>query len=473
MQKRTNGGLVNIDEVVSERDKFSIVLSDRSISKLVASEISDRDNQHLANGNVDGMYEAISNLRDKEADAVQGILIGALHKVYLEHIRHSVIGATLISDNGKHVCSRERCELVPVYGKAYFYEKGRVHICIPACIAPAHFHTGRSSSLSQLLYCCKDSGKAHVCTVSACDSVKHEIAGNIVCRLTGKCLGNSRFSAGWIDDNWRPQYRTSAESRKLETKLMKKEKKRKLSDTLQGDLNVDRNVDRQRLRLLSVIPAIDDKVARDAYIKVYEQTISIAYKIIRPLLPGHFSRDKVDTDDIIRIMKKVITKWTQHARYCRIDANRIHGGILDTTQLQNENAQLVRSLTRKHVYYDAQTFSAICSMHARMVIKYATVLFKYSRFDKYDATLTDFVIALLYIQCRSFRVQDTVMIPVDVFLADHLPTAGNLRLFDHLGDCVFTSTKNDIQACIIESVNQGCLPGCLTYPRIDLSDMLF
>jgi hypothetical protein len=220
--------------------------------------------------------------------------------------------------------------------------------------------------------------------------------------------------------------------------------------------------------LFSVLREINDKVARDAYIKTYKETIEIAYSIIRPLFPGHISRDKVDVDDITRTMGKVVTKWIQYTRCCKTECRQ-----LDTTQIQNETAQFVRSLTRKHVHYKPHTFSAICRVHARMIVKYATMLLKYTHLSEYQVTLTDFVIAILYIQCRSFRVNDIVMIPLDVFLASQLPSAGSLRNFGHLGSHVFTSTKNDIQACIIESINRGCLCQSVTYPIIDLSDMLY
>ena len=287
--------------------------------------------------------------------------------------------------------------------------------------------------------------------------------------MTGKCLGESKFSAGWIEDNWRPQYTTSTDSRRLERELIKKEAAHHThAQRDAGSGSVDRTVDRLRLRALSVIPAMNDKVARDEYIKRYEQTVHTVYRIIRPLFTGHFDRDKIDIDDITRIMRKVVTKWTQHARCCKNE-----GRMVDTTLMQSENAQVVRSLGRKHVKYDPQTLSAICRIYARMIVKYATILFKYTHFHEYEVTLTDFVIAILYIQCRSFRVNNVLVIPLDVFLGAQLPSAGSLRGFTHLGSYVFTSTKNDIQARIIQSIERGCLPHNVTYPTIDLSDMLY
>ncbi len=85
--------------------------------------------------------------------------------------------------------------LVPVHGKAFFYEPNRAHVCVPGCIAPAAFHVGRETNLSELLYCCQSSGKAHVCTPENCSATNHGIDGIIVCRLTGKCIGDFKLSA--------------------------------------------------------------------------------------------------------------------------------------------------------------------------------------------------------------------------------------------------------------------------------------
>lgn len=467
MPKRSLDDLVVCDVSNKQRARFSVVVSDAAVSKLVAWEMNDKDTTRFDSTNADQLYEAMSDMRDRELGVVEGILLGALRTTHLEYMKKVVTAATMIVDDGRHVCSREKCVIVPVYGKAFFFEPGRAHICIglSQCIAPAVFHSGRVTVLSQLLYYCKDSGKAHICTPSACDSVNHDNEGSIVCRLTGKCLGKSKLSAGWIEDNWRTGYNSSAEVRRLEKKALNAQ----LVAAREESVAVpDRNTDRWRLRCLSVIPALDDIVGRGVYVGNYQKTIKLAYGLIRPLFPGHFSRDKLDVDDISRTMSKVLTKWTQYTRSCRNKKC-----MVDTTHMQTETAQLTRSLGRKRVHYDPQTFSMICRLHARMIVRYATILFKYTKLSEYELTLTDYVIAILFTQCRSFRVDDFVLIPLDVFLAAHLPNAGNLRLFDHLGSCAFTSTKNDIQACIIDSIDKGCVPQCLTYPTIDLSDMLF
>jgi hypothetical protein len=452
----------------AQKELFSVIISDQVISKIVNEERSHKDSLLLEQGDEEGVYEALSSIGTQEAATLHSILLGKLHTVYIESNRLNTSRSTVISDDGLHVCSKERCMLDPVDGKAFFYEPNRAHVCIPGCIAPATFHVGRERDLSGSLYCCRSSGKAHVCTPESCSAINHDLDGHIVCRLTGKCIGNSKLSAGWIEDNWRPQYYTAAERRKSERKLMTKTKKTRGDDTTRRDLCTHRIADRAKMRSLSRIPEINNKIASTEYRKIYDETIDIVFKIMRPLFPGHISRDIVDANEISRTMSRIVSRWLQYARSCKNDMC-----MIDTTHMQNENIQLVRSLRRMRVHYDPHTFSAMCNVHARVIVKYATTLFRYTNLSDYDVALTDFVIAILYIQCRSFRVNGTDIIPVDTFLASNLPSASSLREFEHLGSYVFTSTKTAIQACILESNDRGCMLSSVVYPTVNISDMLF
>ena len=151
MPKRYHDELVKCGMTDEERERFSIIVSDRAISKLVASEMSEEDKLKLERKDADGVYEAMSNMRDQEIDTTESILIGELHKVYVDCMKKNITGAAMIADNGSHMCCRENCVIVPVYGKPGFSTQDE---CIFVSQSVLHQRCFTEDDKKRCLKCC-------------------------------------------------------------------------------------------------------------------------------------------------------------------------------------------------------------------------------------------------------------------------------------------------------------------------------
>ena len=112
--------------------------------------------------------------------------------------------------------------------------------------------------------------------------------------------------------------------------------------------------------------------------------------------------------------------------------------------------------------------------HCRLVVKYFATLNRHTNIGQRDVQLSDFAVALLYMQRTSFRVQNIVVIGLDVFLSDCLPEASRLSEFTHMDPSSFTSTKSIVQSCIMDAVyTRGVAVSLLVCPGLCFSDLLF
>ena len=448
--------------------RFSVRIDDKVTDRVMNSE------EHTAEANTfdsdlpDVLLEALSCMGRRRHDVMASLLLGELYTVYNRQQSTDVARKTVIADNGGHFCSATRCVMRPVDGTAFFFADDRAHVCIAGCKAPAVFHTGPQRALVGVLYVCESSGKPHMCTLDACDSVRHELDGSVVCVLTGKCLSDSKLTNGWIDDNWRLKHTPNRRHKRPSKKPVippvglvgRKTKKCKVET---------HHIGRYSSALLSVPPPVEDRVACLAYEKSYSKSIEQVYDMIRPLLPGHPLTEVLRIEQVLCVLGRLVVKWHKAAKLCAETKTQ-----LDFSQLHVLTQHQTQRVAQRQFEPEPSVVDVMAMAHCRLVVKYFATLNRHTNIGQRDVQLSDFAVALLYMQRTSFRVQNIVVIGLDVFLSDCLPEASRLSEFTHMDPSSFTSTKSIVQSCIMDAVyTRGVAVSLLVCPGLCFSDLLF
>ena len=415
--------------------------------------MTETEMEKFASKNNEDVYEAMSVLNDKKRKTLSSLLLGMLAKLYSSSAETHIRNATFIADDGKHTCDVGKCRFKLVECKVYFFQPTRVHLCLDGCKAGPTFHKGFAYVLSDSLYACDTSGKPHICTFDLCDATQQEFEGRMVCTLTGKCVSDAKLSNGWIDDNWRPQYFRPASKRQ---KLRQR-----------GETGTFLSKDKYNMHVLSFIPDMKDMVATLEYHETYKKIIQKVYEIIRPLFPGHKDRDILDVGVVLEAMDSVVNAWYRHSKRCVLEDRDIC--MTDLYLLTQSDMYLLQP---RNMVIEPQTMDMICHAHSRHVTKFLVTLFKHTDIDRYDLTLTDFVLSMLYLQRGNFKVSDVKIISVDLFLEEYLPNAFHLGRISSISPNAFTSTKTAIRASILAANERGVNLSLLVYPSLKLSDIL-
>lgn len=191
------GSTCSLEELM----EHSVVLEESYVRKCVSDSASARLSEQLQSLEESHVYNALEFMDEESERMVYEILLGCIATVSMRLLRKNVRECTLIADDGTHKC--DTCVLRPVRCTVYFFDRCRAHACVPGCTASPHFHRGSTRDMSNLVYMCDTSGKAHICTPESCDAPKIEQEGQFTCALTGNCVGTPKLSNGWVDDPWR------------------------------------------------------------------------------------------------------------------------------------------------------------------------------------------------------------------------------------------------------------------------------
>ena len=463
------GGAIISDAVTAESLRcYSVSLKRKLVDTLVTEERTEEETTRLGSADPEDLLTAVQSENEKCSEVVTSLLIGTLHTLHCEQMRREYgRQANMIMDDGTHTCS-SKCHLRAVHGKAYFFRKDRVHVCIPGCRAPHTFHRGHVQDLTGLLWVCQSSGKAHICTPEACDHVHHEVDGSVVCKLTGKCLLDASLSHGWKEDNWRF----------IPCKPKKRKRGKDKASVKQGDtasakyvspaVVMSGSLDRAWVHRLARVPAAKETVATTAYRDSYVTAINTVVTFIRPLFPGHIERDALDCQCILRAMNRIITCWQKKSKQCLTEKVK-----LDFTQLRISSHHDDYLLQPRQLHIEPMCLQLLIRSHARLAVKYLVLLLKYTKLEQAEVTLADFVLAILYLQRATFKVADVIIIGTDAFLYHYLPPACHLNNFSHITSHNFTSTKTAIRAAIIEATERDGVPlSTLIYRPLRISDTI-
>lgn len=459
---------INIhDTVTPDVLKYCVHLSDKALGPLLQNEQSDNSKQVFHGVNRAAILDEMQNESMRKYDMLDALLLGELHKQYIQHawrnIGDSNSKQVVIVDDGTHECTHSKCEMIMIHGKVYSLSKQRVHVCLQAkgytCPAPASCHIGTPYDLSGKLFSCRSSGKAHICTPDLCNEPRDSIDGFMHCRLTGKVLGSAKLSYGWIEDSWRP--------------VISKKQKQKPSPALQEStdsgscMHANHHSNRLILQKLMKTPPNGDHKALQLYIDLFKRGVKKSFKVIRSLMSGSPERTVLDQKALLRVKTKIVNGWQRHVKTCTQSRTRI-----DTCELQQIVHRELDAVTMCPVPINKYRMDHLCSKYAAHISAYIVQLLTRTNLGKAEINWTDCVVALLYLQCNRFRLQNTVIIDVDPFLLQCLPPACNLSHFSLLKRNNFTHTKTTIQAAIIEASHTGISLSLLQMPPLQISDLV-
>lgn len=194
--------------------------------------------------------------------------------------------------------------------------------------------------------------------------------------------------------------------------------------------------------------------------------IDRVYDILRPLFPGHWDRDALDVSLVVDALNSVIHKWHRYAKTVCSEKRSFC-----TTDLLLETHTEMCTLQREMIPVEPRTMDIMCKAHSRLIAKYLLTLFKYTDIHAHDLCLTDFILAIAFLQRTNFKVEDVPIFTVDLFLDEYLPSAFYLGRLSSIRTIAFTSTKNAVQSCIVTACKKGVNPSLLAYSPIRLSDV--
>lgn len=419
----------------------------------------------LNGNNNEDIFDTLSHEASRKQRLIESLLLGELHRLYKQmRLKQQGFGNVTIMDDGTHECSKHKCTIKPIHGTAYFFAKGKVHVCLQhqghVCQAPTDMHTGHQMQLPNLLFCCVQSGKAHVCTPDDCDAPQQNHDGTVVCQLTGKVLGAAKLSFGWIEDEWRPVFR----QRKNKATLPVLDKV--IAAVTKAANNTMIN-SRNTLIALSFQPKPKDLLQLQHYAKMYSHVHAYTYKLIRGLMHGSEDRKRIDINNVQKVKSKITNAWYKHAKLAKQNGQKI-----DFTKLQLALLNELSTLIVSPCAVDQHRMDTLCRNYALHIISYVNKLLKYTELVKQELNWSDIVLAILYLKCTKFRIRNHVLIDLDPFLLQHLPAACMLHEFSMLQRHNFTQAKTNIQATLIEASEKGVPLDNLTMDPMSVLDLL-
>lgn len=436
-----------------------LYIDERSTGSLFKSERSAQATQSLASNDMGSVMATLSNEEARRLKLIESMALGEMHKLYKQFcLAHKGGNDVMVLDSGGHECHPRTCKLVPVNAVVYQFQKNAVHVCLRhqgyKCLAPANLHTGKEMAITDTLFVCPTSGKAHVCTQESCEAEKQARDGLMVCKLTGKVLGQDKLSHGWIEDEWRPV---------LHHKKFKPPKKAIYNA---GGHVVSNIAFRATLEALSRRPTATDTLdGFNAYLHLYKQAHGHALKLIRELMHKSPTRTVVDNQALWKVLSRITGAWHKLAKTAQQQ-----GKPIDGVAMQLACAQEASTLVVSPIDIDDGQLNRLCVCYANQVMQYTLTLLRHTQLLKHEVNWTDCVLAMIYLQTTRFRYNDAILIDTDPFLVQMLPPACTLTEFPMLKRHNFTNAKTAIQAALIEASDKGVSPSTLQLPTMRLQD---
>lgn len=457
-----------VDSLTKEILNHTILTSFKSKSTVIEDVAQYNDND------VFSAFDVCANAKETTERTLLALYCGTAERVLKKHLRHRCPNRVVVVANGEHTCT-EHCGLKSVDVCVYrvgTVKDARMHVCVKEipCEAPAYMHRTHLMTIDRKLFICPISNCVHLCIPGVCKTAKVDEQSFMCCSLTGNVHSQSVsiLSHGWIEDAWRtsvckPVYSESIADDKVRNQCKRKRKSTSISDkekhTGESEELLLNHLNNQRLEKLTGTHNIQNFETNKVKLKEF------ATKHIRCMLPGSDlytnTRNMLHYQSMIRFTS-VVERYTRRCNHlqkqvCIHEINRMHRHVNEGNNNMNSSMHL-----------DEERALLISEGYSSCIVEFLLKLLMHTSIKITDFTFRNLVCALLYLLRTNLCIENTDIFTPDVFLSV-LPSPANLHLFGY-DKSSFTTTKNQIQCSIIDSVEKGTNPYELAFPVLPYHD---
>lgn len=435
--------------------------------------------QHVADCQQDelfSVFDACDSAKQKEKEEHLALYCGTASCILKSHLRLKCPNRVVVTSNGEHTCTAS-CALQPVEVKVYrvgTVQDRRVHVCVKGvcCLAPAAFHQTLLCTIERKLFLCPISNETHLCIPNVCNAAKVDDQSFVCCSLTGNVhsKSNTLLSHGWVEDEWRkavckPVYNENFEALPASKSRSKRKAKSQLK---RHNAHVQNTCNEEQL--LSQLQKYESaKISGSSQQSTYEtiksQLKQMATRHIRCLLPG--SHEYSSTRNLLhqRSMLRFMSSIERYIRRCKHLHQQIciHSVTSMHRQINEGNCNMSSSMQ-----LDEERAVMISEGYSSCIVEFILQLLRYTVIKISDFTFRNLVCGILYLLRTNLCIHETDIFSPDAFLSV-LPSPANLHFYGY-EKSLFTTTKNQIQCCIIESIERGVNAYNLVFPVLPYHD---